>query len=619
MARFARLVLLLAVVGCTTRERLVALDKPAPNLVLSQTHQSFGEVPVGTSATATVRVSNNGSAPSPPLSPALTGDPAFTVGGACPAALAPGASCELRVTFSPAEFGSAAATVAIGGSLALPVDGHGRGTVRLSLRSTGAGSLDLCASSVCAVSFDVGDTFPTAEIRATATAGWSLLAWSGDCAGSGSSCQLRMDRDRSAGATFVQMATLTVEATAVASGGGTIRIDSSNACHAPCLLTTVVRAGSQVTVHAEPDAASQFRWTEGCHAGAGDCAIKLDTDTAVAAVFNGANYVFVTSTKHSSAEGVAAYDAACNERARAGGLPGPYQAWVTTASTPAERRIENARGFIRLDGLPFMDVLDPAAPVDYPVVFDEQGQRVPDGLIERMYLSGRSIYAGGMMLTCHDWTSNDPSWSDGVITGDPLAGNVFWDGAASTIGCSLKWRLLCVGTALTRPLHADPASGRFAFASAERRWFAANAGVAAFDAECAAEASAAHLPGNYRALVATEGASAVSRFDLHGRPWVRPDGVALVARAADLATGRLMSPFNVHADSTQEGTAFGFWTGAAAPSTPGTPDTTCNGWTSSAPVVHGIVGRNMNIEPGSWFDILPVTCNLPARVYCLQE
>jgi len=117
MARFA---LLLAVVGCTTRDRLVALDEPAPNLVVSQARQSFGGVQVGTSVTATIHVSNSGTSPSPPLSPALTGDTAFTVSGACAAALAPGASCELRVTFAPAAFGSAAATVAIGGSLALP-------------------------------------------------------------------------------------------------------------------------------------------------------------------------------------------------------------------------------------------------------------------------------------------------------------------------------------------------------------------------------------------------------------------------------------------------------------------------------------------------------------------
>jgi hypothetical protein len=608
-----------------TAQLAVAVDgfgmpQPAPNLVLSTARQSFGSVQVGTNVAATVQVSNSGTAPSLPLSPSLAGDPAFTLGGTCAGALAPGASCELRLTFAPTRVGSAAATVAIGGSLALPVDGSGRSTVTLSLQSTGSGSIDLCgAANACVVSFEVGDTSKTAEIHATAADGWSLFAWSGDCAGSGSSCQLQMDRDRSAGVTFVRLATLTVDATAVAGGGGTIQTDPSNTCQVPCRLTATVLAESRVTVHAQPDAASQFRWTGGCHAGAGDCTILVDTATSVTAVFNGANFVFVTSTMHSSAEGVAAYDAACNASAQDGGLPGPYLAWITTTTTPAESRMGNARGFIRLDGLPFMDVLNPAAPTDYPVVFDEQGQQLMTGdLFERMYLSGRSIFGGGMVATCHDWTSDDPSTGN-IVIGDPLGGFTFWDGAASGGGCGLQWRLLCVGTALTRPLRKDPVAGRFAFVSTAGEFFAPDRGIAAFDAECANEASTARLPGTYKALVAADGASAASRFDLNGPPWVRPDGVALFAKAADLAPGTLMSPFDVYADGTQDGTSFGFWTGAATPSAPGTPETTCNGWTSSSPAVNNIRGRNLTIEPAAWFDLTTGTCDQPARIYCLQE
>src|SRR5438067_265055 len=123
MARFA---LLLAVVGCTAGDRLVALGEPGPKLVVSQAHQSFGEVPVGSSATATVRVSNNGLAPSASLAPTLNGDAVFALDGTCASdALAPGASCDLRVTFAPAVTGPAGATVAIAGPLAVAVDGYG--------------------------------------------------------------------------------------------------------------------------------------------------------------------------------------------------------------------------------------------------------------------------------------------------------------------------------------------------------------------------------------------------------------------------------------------------------------------------------------------------------------
>src|SRR6185436_7863816 len=116
------------------------------------------------------------------------------------------------------------------------------------------------------------------------------------------------------------------------------------------------------------------------------------------------------SSRHSSAEGVAAYDAACNQRAEEAGLPGPYRAWISTTSTPAERRFANARGFIRLDGRPFMDALDPNAPVAYPVAYDETGQRFTGLGFDGMFLSGRSLYAGGAIATCHDWTSASQDW-----------------------------------------------------------------------------------------------------------------------------------------------------------------------------------------------------------------
>ena len=105
-------------------------------------------------------------------------------------------------------------------------------------------------------------------------------------------------------------------------------------------------------------------------------------------------------------------------------------------------------------------------------------------------------------------------------------------------------------------------------------------GIQGFDETCAAQAGAAGLPGAYKALVATDGASAISRFDLNGPPWVRPDGVAIVARAADLADGKLIAPLDVHADSKGDADVFSFWTGAPTPGVPGSRETTCNAWTS---------------------------------------
>jgi hypothetical protein len=94
-----------------------------------------------------------------------------------------------------------------------------------------------------------------------------------------------------------------------------------------------------------------------------------------------------------------------------------------------------------------------------------------------------------------------------------------------------------------------PVAGRLAFVTAGR--WGGGRGLAAFDAMCAAEAAAAGIAGTFEAAVATTHASAVSRFDLDGPAWVRPDGVAIVASARDVGVRKpLLAPIALHADGT---------------------------------------------------------------------
>src|SRR5213592_2896892 len=88
-----------------------------------------------------------------------------------------------------------------------------------------------------------------------------------------------------------------------------------------------------------------------------------------------ANYVFVTSTTHAPDElGPADADRICNARAQAAGLPGTYVAWLSSSTEPARDRLGSARGWVRLDGLPFTDTLADlaAGKVFYPVGLDER-------------------------------------------------------------------------------------------------------------------------------------------------------------------------------------------------------------------------------------------------------
>lgn len=144
-------------------------------------------------------------------------------------------------------------------------------------------------------------------------------------------------------------------------------------------------------------------------------------------------------------------------------------------------------------------------------------------------------------------------------------------------------------------------------------------GLAVADAQCQADAAAA-LPGSYRAMLATSTASMASRFSTTGAPWVRIDGIPLVAAAADMfvANGRLVAAL----DLTSAGTFllnYGGWSGSTSPQMAGTLAKTCNDWTSTNG--NGIGGRVQYTDFTSMqaFDN-PLDCtNTADHLYCLQQ
>src|SRR5205085_5550761 len=105
---------------------------------------------------------------------------------------------------------------------------------------------------------------------------------------------------------------------------------------------------------------------------------------------------------------------------------------------------------------------------------------------------------------------------------------------------------------------------------------AADAGIPAADALCAAEARSAGLSGSFKALLASNGKSAASRFNLRGPPWVRVDGVAVVNGAADLNGGTVNAPIDVTAFGIYAINGFWAWMGTFAPGQPGAAGSTCN-------------------------------------------
>ena len=328
------------------------------------------------------------------------------------------------------------------------------------------------------------------------------------------------------------------------------------------------------------------------------------------------NIVFVTSTSQDgNLGGLAGADAICNARAAAAALPGTYVAWLSTSTVDAKDRLGTARGWVRPDGLPFADTVADitAGKIFYPPRLDEFGTDVSVlGFLVTAYTG--TLSAGTVTptpSTCMDWTDNNVDLFTGLGQAD--ATTEMWTDSNAGARCIAQVRLYCFGTDHTASVLPPGSTGRLAFVSSAL--FPPDAGLAAADTLCQNEATTAALPGTYKALLATEGFHAASRFNLVGTTWVRLDGVKVVDQASDLAGSQFLAPLNLQADgATYLGGGHPVWKGAADFNTSGV-GTSCSSWTSA--VGDGVVNRAAKSVPFQHVD--PFTCSNAAWVYCFQE
>ena len=256
------------------------------------------------------------------------------------------------------------------------------------------------------------------------------------------------------------------------------------------------------------------------------------------------------------------------------------------------------------------DKLGGHAPIDFPLSLDEAGALLEwPGLVMTGSDAAGQFVAGS---NCSDWTAagNQP-----LLLGDSQGGTDLFSFSAYTV-CTSPRPIYCAGTGINRPLQVERANGRVAFTSSAG--FAPWLGIGTADQLCAREARSAGLQGSFKALLATYGASAVSRFDLSGAPWVRTDGIPIVAAARDLASAKLLAAVGVTATGVHLTGRPIARTGASSPATPGTSESTCSSWSSSAPVLSG-VGFPQSTNPSFWFGTLTDPCTYQYPVVCLQE
>jgi hypothetical protein len=329
------------------------------------------------------------------------------------------------------------------------------------------------------------------------------------------------------------------------------------------------------------------------------------------------NYMFLTSETYvpGTLGGLEGADARCNALAQKAPLPGHYKAWLSTSTVDARSRLITpggvaASGWMRPDGRPFAVSLEALlrGQILFPPRVAENGTEVLADHVD--VATGTDQFGLRLKRTAGDWSSPTEDFDYGTA----VATVVDWTNLVVAAPAGTPSHLYCFGVDQDRALPITKATGRTAFVSAAPLSLE---GLAAADALCQNEATAANLTGAFRALLATRTASAASRFDLSGPPWVRLDGVPWVNDAAALARGELLTALDV--DSLGAYVNNRAWTGAPDPMHAGTFD--CDDWATATSASTGVLGYT-GYANRYFFraDEVPACDFLPApHVYCLQQ
>ena len=156
----------------------------------------------------------------------------------------------------------------------------GSGTV-----TSNVGGID-CPGGSCNQDYDDG-TLVT--LTPKASPGWVFQGWTGDCTGSGATCQVTMDQARSVTAVFAQVApaarfTLRVEI--LGHGNGRVRATSGVNCIRICRKT--YNSGTRVLLTERPKKGYYFvRWSGACrqYGRRSSCRVVMSQSRSVYAIY----------------------------------------------------------------------------------------------------------------------------------------------------------------------------------------------------------------------------------------------------------------------------------------------------------------------------------------------
>jgi hypothetical protein len=332
-------------------------------------------------------------------------------------------------------------------------------------------------------------------------------------------------------------------------------------------------------------------------------------DAAVDTPPPSANLVFVTSRAHPIIGIAGMADQLCAMHASEAGHAGTFRAWLSSAGSTALSRIAGARGWVRRDGQVVADLPSDIAQgkLYVPIRLDEHGGGAASNDLVVTATGGDGMPSGP---NCANFTSD----TGDVIVGTPLGTTSDWTETTSR-ACGNSARLYCFQVDRSVPVAPATTTGRIAFVTTAT-WDRGD-GLVGADALCGSEALVAGLTGTFAAVLATTTASAASRFSAAGPTWIRRDGVAIAATAAEVLSGTLVAPPNVTITNMYYGGPVA--TGATSIAALATATSSCADWTATTG--NGSINGSSGTISSRWFDdaryIAP--CSSDDVIYCFQK
>jgi len=356
-------------------------------------------------------------------------------------------------------------------------------------------------------------------------------------------------------------------------GSGSVDVSPPGAsCGPDCLAFP---DGQSIVVSPKPAVGSSLLSFGLPCANQASCALTMDADRGLTVSFasssNVPNLVFRTQQSFTLAQlgaDAANADALCRAAASDAGLPHPndFIALIARGTTSLSQLLAGSRGWVRVDGLPFADDLAGADTLYPPAVTDE-------GIIDHNAAWTGYRSDGQVGDTCGGWVD-----SNGMVDiGSPIGSSQWWLHITTDRYCGLDHPLYCAQRRSDQPLvyrlGASGPSPRAAFVSVGT--IASDAGVDAADRVCATEAQQAARSQPFRAFLATDAQSALSRFDTRRGPWQRTSGGVLLSASSATFDPLSLTGMLAPIERTATGQMVDWitiWIGA--------PGSSCAGWSS---------------------------------------